>query len=290
MSPIPTPRSILETLLPHLKSAAAYARQLQPHIAARPEKQQQANFFAAALSDADLSIQTLVEVALLGAFPEIRFFGEEHEQSYNTKYFRSIALGEPGDYLVTLDPVDGTQFYLDGHSNYQIILTVLNADEFEAVLAISPGRDRYYYSLRGEGTFWGPLEAQLHQCQRLQVRDPKPGIYLGVGMSQLVESLRDRFDPIDLESVYSSEVEVPNFNGILTGDLAGAVVKSAQFIDGAAIAFMAQEMGCIVTTYDGSPPPPLNQCQNYRRPGLIVANSEETYRFLREVVQSVGLA
>jgi 3'-phosphoadenosine 5'-phosphosulfate (PAPS) 3'-phosphatase len=34
-------------------------------------------------------------------------------------------LGDKNDYLVTLDPIDGTQFYLDGHSNYQIILSVL---------------------------------------------------------------------------------------------------------------------------------------------------------------------
>ncbi|WP_281062893.1 inositol monophosphatase family protein, partial [Limnoraphis robusta] len=146
--PTPTPRQILETLLPYLRVAAGYARQLQPLIRALPAKDGD-NFFAEALTDADLSIQTLVEVALLGTFPNIRFYGEEHELSGNTKYFRSIELGEKGDYLVTLDPIDGTKFYLDGHNNYQIILTVLNSDEFEAVLAISPTLNTYYYALRG---------------------------------------------------------------------------------------------------------------------------------------------
>jgi 3'-phosphoadenosine 5'-phosphosulfate (PAPS) 3'-phosphatase len=73
--------------------AAAYARFLQPMIAVLPAKEQGENFFAAALTDADLSIQNLVEVALLGTFPQIRFYGEEHEHSSNTKYFRAIDLG-----------------------------------------------------------------------------------------------------------------------------------------------------------------------------------------------------
>lgn len=89
MSNTLTPRLILETLLPQLKVAAGYARNLQPQIAALPAKEKGNNFFAAALTDADLAIQNLIEVALLGAFPQIRFYGEEFEQSRNTKIGRA---------------------------------------------------------------------------------------------------------------------------------------------------------------------------------------------------------
>jgi myo-inositol-1(or 4)-monophosphatase len=93
----PTPRQILTTLLPYLKTAGIYAQQIQSRIAAQPEKESPAgNIFSAALSDADLSIQTMIEVVLLGTFPEIRFFGEEYAQSYNTKYFRATDLGPMG--------------------------------------------------------------------------------------------------------------------------------------------------------------------------------------------------
>lgn len=148
MSASPTPRQILEVLLPPLRLAAGYSRQIQSKIAAQPAKDGPSKF-AAALTDADLSIQTFVEVALLGSFPDIRFYGEEFEQSYNTKYFRAIDLGPAGDYLVTLDPIDGTLFYMDGFPNYQIIMTVLNADGFEAVLAMSPVEGCYYSAFRG---------------------------------------------------------------------------------------------------------------------------------------------
>ena len=275
----PTPRLIIETLFPHLKVAAAYARQVQPKIAARPSKDSD-SFFGAALSDADLSIQTLVEVALLGSFPDIRFYGEEYEQSYNTKYFRAVTLGEKDDYLVTLDPIDGTQFYLDGHSNYQIIVGVLNWDEFEAAIAITPAHNTYCYALRGKGCWQGSLDAGLDTGQPLNIAETSPTILLGWGMEALAPKLEDRYKVIDVATSYSKETQIPNVNGMLNGDLAGAITRSGKFIDGAALAFMAQEAGCIVTTHDGSPLPPLHACEDYSRPGLAIAASATVHQHL----------
>ncbi|NJL35895.1 MAG: inositol monophosphatase family protein [Leptolyngbyaceae cyanobacterium SM1_4_3] len=285
----PTPRSILETLFPYLEIAAAYARQVQPMIAARPSKDSD-SFFGAALSDADLSIQTLVEVALLGKFPEIRFYGEEYEQSYNTKYFRAITLGEKDDYLVTLDPIDGTQFYLDGHSNYQIILAVLNWDEFEAAIAITPAQNTYCFALRGEGCWQGSLDTELANCKPLQVSQSSsasPAILLGWGMETLASSLKDHYTVIDVATSYSKEVQIPNVNGMLSGDLAGAVIRSGKFIDGAALAFLAQEAGCIVTTHTGATLPPLHECADYSRPGLVISISATVHQHLLEAIASL---
>lgn len=287
MSTTPTTRLILETLLPHLKAAAAYARFLQPKIAALPAKEQGNNFFSAALTDADVAIQNLVEVVLLGTFPEIRFFGEEYESSNNTKYFRSIELGSEGDYLVTLDPIDGTKFYMDGHSNYQIILSILNSDDFEAVLAISPAQNIYFYALRGEGAFKGTLDMSLEACAPLHITSVKPSILLGWGMNSIAPLLKDRYKVIDIATDYSSEIQIPNLNDILSGELSGAVIKSGKFIDGAALAFIAREAGWIVTTLEGSTLPPLHTCQNYSLPGLIVAASKSVHQDLLKAMQSL---
>jgi fructose-1,6-bisphosphatase/inositol monophosphatase family enzyme len=289
MSPLPTPRLILETLFPYLQTAAAYARQIQSQITALPEKEQTQNFFAAALTDADLSVQNLVEVALLGHFPTIRFYGEEHEQSRNTKYFRAIDLGEMGDYLVTLDPIDGTQFYLDGHRNYQIILTVLNADDYEAAIALSPSQNRVYYALRDEGAFAGALDAGLAACQPLTITPQRSAIYLGWNMGALIEPLRDRYEVVHIKTSYSKEVQISNFNSILNGELAGAVVESGKFIDGGAIAFLAQAAGCIVTTFDGQLLPPLHTSTDYARPGLVVAASAEVHTTLLNAIDSLNI-
>ncbi|MFN6483195.1 MULTISPECIES: inositol monophosphatase family protein [unclassified Nostoc] len=289
MSTTPTTRLILETLLPHLKVAAAYAHFLQPKIAALPVKEQANNFFSAALTDADVAIQNLVEVVLLGTFPDIRFYGEEYESSNNTKYFRAIELGSEGDYLITLDPIDGTKFYMDGHSNYQIILGILNADDFEAVIAISPAQNVYFYALRGEGAFKGTLDMNLEACAPLDITSAKPAILLGWGMNAIAPFLKNRYKVIDIAADYSSDIQIPNLNGILSGDLSGAVVKSGKFLDSAALAFIAKEAGWIVTTVDGSTLPPLHTCQNYSLPGLIVAASKSVHQDLLEAMQSVAV-
>jgi myo-inositol-1(or 4)-monophosphatase len=64
-----------------LQVAATYARHFQVHMRAHPEKAGADNPFAAALTDADLSMQTLLEVAVLGTFPTLRFYGEEYATS-----------------------------------------------------------------------------------------------------------------------------------------------------------------------------------------------------------------
>ncbi|PZV05627.1 MAG: inositol-1-monophosphatase [Leptolyngbya sp.] len=283
--PLTTPREILAALLPYLKTAGAYAQQIQAQIAAQPDKDGKGdNFFSSALSDADLSIQTMMEVVLLGLFPSVRFYGEEHEQTYNTKYFRAIDLGPQGDYLITLDPIDGTQFYLDGHSNYQIILGILNADEYEGAIAITPSQDLYYYTLRGEGTFMGSLTQSLDECVQIRVQSPTPAICLGWQMGDLVPYLSDRYQVYHTKADYSKETQIPNFNGLLSGDLCGAVLARGQFIDGAALAFMAQEIGYIVTTFTGDPPPPLHTCSNYLRPGMVIGSSKAVHNDLLAAV------
>lgn len=281
----PTPRQILETLFPYLKAAARYAYQIQSRIAARPEKEGYESFLGAALSDADLSIQTMIEVALLGTFPDIRFFGEEFDQSYNTKYFRAITLGEKDDYLVTLDPIDGTRYYLDGHDNFQIILAVLNTDEFEAVMALTPAQNTFTYALRGEGCWQGALDDDFDDCDRLQLGKNAPVILLGWGMEWLSPKLQDQYLVIDIATSYSQDIQIPNVNGLLQGEVAGVIVRSGKFIDTGALAFMAQEVGCIVTTFEGTPPPPLDQCENFERPGLVIAVSESVHQDLLEAVR-----
>ena len=283
------PRLILETLLPPLRLAAAYAREIQSRIVALPPKGNPEELFSSALSDADLSIQTLVEVSLLGAFPTIRFHGEEYEQSYNTKYFRATDLGPQGDYMVALDPIDGTRLYLDGHANYQIILSVLNVDEFEAVLAINPALNSYYYAFRDQGTFYGALSDDLDACQRLQLANPKNTVLLGSRMGAIAKQIRQRYEVIHTATAYSKTIQMPNFNGFLSGDVIGAVLSKGKFIDGAALAFLAQEAGCIVTTLEGSPPPPLHTCEDYQRPGLIVASSTQVHQHLLEAVEKSGI-
>lgn len=282
-----SPRHILETLLPYLRTAGTYAHHIQGKIAEQPAKDlDPENFFATALSDADLSVQTMIEVALLAHFPATRFFGEEHAQTHNTKYFRATDLGDSGDYLVTLDPIDGTKFYLDGHNNYQVILTVCDADEFEAVIAMTPGQNCYYYTLRNQGTYRGQWQDSLNHCQRIYVDTPTPAICVGWSLGHLVEQIQASYTVYHVKTDYSKEHRIPNFNGLMNGELAGAVMARGQFIDGAALAFMAEEMGHIVTTWEGKAPPPLHASSDMRRPGLVIGANQQIHQDLLRIVQT----
>lgn len=285
MSNSPTPRQILEAVLPSLEKAAAYSQSIQANIANQPEKDSYGdNFFASALTDADLSIQTMLEVTLLGTFPSIRFYGEEYESSYNTKYFRSIELGAAGDYLVTLDPIDGTRFYADGHDNYQIILGILNHDWFEAVILMNPAYGTYTYAFRGQGTYRGKIGQPLDVCDRLTLAPPQNHIFLGWDMGYLAESLRDRYNVLDIKADYSRTIQVPSGLSLLDGAFASAVLRRGKFIDGGAIAFLAQEAGCIVTQSTGEPLPPIYTCDDYAWPSLVISRSSDVHEAVLKAI------
>lgn len=286
----PTAKEILCELLPLLKIAGAYANQIQQRIASLPDKYDGDHLFANALTDADLSIQTFVEVTLLAKFPTVRFYGEEYEKSYNTKYFRAIDLGSQGDYLITLDPIDGTRYYMDGHPNYLIILTVLNADGFEGAIALSPANNCYYYSLRGQGTFIGSMSDNLDDCKPLKIENPGERVLLGWALSPIAEKVQSHgLSVLDLKTEYSSKTPVPPINGLLTGEISGVILAGAQFIDTAALAWMAEEMSYFVTTFDGSPLPPLSACKNYHRAEIIVSATESMQQKLIEIMKSVNI-
>lgn len=287
MSEHPSPKEILSELLPFLKVAGTYAQEIQKRISIHPDKYDGDHLFANALTDADLSIQTFIEVTLLAKFPNVRFYGEEYEQTYNTKYFRAIDLGDQGDYLVTLDPIDGTRYYMDGHPNYLVMMTVVNADGFEAAIALSPANNCYYYALRGQGTFIGSMEDSLDECNPLKIEDPGEKVVLGTALSPIADRVRSHYPVIDLKTEYSSEIPVPPINGLLTGEVAGVILASAQFIDTAALAWMASEMGYPMTTYEGEPLPKPSECENYRITEVIVSANQTMQNKLIEIMRDV---
>ena len=112
---------------------------------------------------------------------------------------------------------------------------------------------------------------------------------LGIALSPLADKLRSHFPIIDLKTEYSAEVPVAPINGLLTGEVSGTILASAQFIDTAALAFMAQEMGYCLTTYSGEPMPPLSKSNNYRWPALIVSANETLQQKLIAVMSEIDL-
>ncbi|NEP55176.1 MAG: inositol monophosphatase family protein, partial [Moorea sp. SIO3C2] len=65
------------------------------------------------------------------------------------------------------------------------------------------------------------------------------------------------------------------------------VLRRGKFIDGGAIAFLAQEAGMQVTTLDGDPLPPLHACEDYAWPALIMSRSEQVHQDIVKAIRAL---
>lgn len=281
-----TPLSILSTLFPTLVESARYASLIQMRIEALEEKQGTNNIFAAALSDADLSIQTHIELSILANFPKIPFFGEEWKSSRNTKYLSNTWFVEDEPYLITLDPIDGTRIYLDGGNLYQIILTVVSRDSYEGVIVLYPSLNQYIYALRGKGLFKGSLNTPIEKAEAYRVVAPSNSIHISSEFANLIPQLKLKFNEVICTANYSKGANAPYPGSILLGGLSGMILDESQVIDGAALSFMAKEMGFLVQTLDGKSFPRIADYQNLVLPGLLIGSSKEVLSVLSESIES----
>lgn len=274
---------ILDCLYPVLRLAADYAIAIQDRINSLPEKSEYGdNFYATALTDADLTIQTTIELALLAKFPQVRFFGEEYQSSYNTKYFRGINLVKD-ELLITLDPIDGTRAYLDKLGAFAIILTIIQGDHYEAVLIIKPRQKYYIIALRNQGAYYGELnQDKLNLNQPLKLAPLQSELlYLSFGLSYLREKLPNTFKTWCSATDYCPPENPPEYLELIKGNLAGVILEKGNLIDSAAISFVAREAGAIVTLWDGEDFEPFKEIEPWKIPGIIIAHNPQVYQQIK---------
>ena len=96
--------------------------------------------------------------------------------------------------------------------------------------------------------------------------------------------------PISVSEDYACDRPIPNVNGILKGQLGGVVLSAGKFIDGAALAFLAQEAGCIVTDHQGQSLPRLDECEDYAWPGVAIATAPDLHRDLIKALEGFQIA
>jgi len=270
--------TIIETLLPTLRTSGEYAVNIQSRIQAQPSKEAD-NFYADALTDADLTIQTAVELALLAKFPHLPFFGEEYERSYNTKYFTGIELTE--DYLITLDPIDGTRTYLDGLDCWSIVLSVIKNKRYEAVMVLQPRRNQYIYALRGQGVFTGKIDDDLSLAQPVKLGKLNSNqVYVSYGLTELKSKLEPEFKTWCSAIDYNPPENPPDFLDLINGDLAGFIIEKGNLIDSACFAFILKEMGAISTYFDGTDFEPFRDVNNMKIEGLVIGFNQQIHQQL----------
>ncbi|NJK63252.1 MAG: hypothetical protein HC921_11735 [Synechococcaceae cyanobacterium SM2_3_1] len=272
-----SPTAVIEWARPVLIQAGAYALQVQQKVGIQPAKEGKRTLFAQALTDADLSIQTFVEVAALARYPQLGFFGEEEDTSYNMKYFPASS-----PYTLLLDPVDGTRFYMDQHPNFNLILSLLGPEGLLGAIVHMPGlgqmvfadQDRGAWLVKGEHT---PEPLNLNPSQRLVVTYRFP---------EAVEKLSPQFHVIDIAQDYDGSRPCPSVNAIFWGESCAFLGNHVSLIDWGAMAYIVAQAGGGQTDRQGSPLVLDHVDPRYRHPTLVASANPEIHQQILTLLNS----
>lgn len=242
-----TTAELLEYFLGLLVTAGDYARAIQPRIGGPPQKEGH-NAWVSALTDADLSVQNFIEVATLARFPHVRFYGEEHAQSLNQKYFPAES-----ELAVHLDPVNGTYLYRNQRPGWDILLSIAERGRLVAAVSYAPANGRFYLALRERGALTGERrQPRLAAMAPLHTR-PGARACLTYQTPELNERLRGEFDCRDIVLDDDPASGLDNLNEFYSGRLAAFACRGGESLDWGAAAFIAVQAGGKASRLDGSP-------------------------------------
>ena len=274
------PSDVIDYLLPYVVTAGAYSSEIQSRVAVQGAKGG-ATIFHHALSDADLSIQSYLEVVLLARFPELSYFSEEQEQSLNKQYFLGSSRLE-----ILLDPIDGTRPYIDKSEFYQIIITLHDEHEIVGSICYMPRRDTCFVATKGEGAY---------RCTREDIKAGRSGsrwnVSHGTGpvllfnSPDLVQRLSTTMVVKDIATAYLAEPGMYHSTDILEGRASAVVHSSCQAIDGGSLAFIAAESGALVTDFSGNPVPGYRAYPTRVQPNVIVAVNRDVHARLLDALR-----
>jgi len=267
----PDPADLIEQLLGLLVTAGDYALAIQPRIAG-PGQKDGHNAWVSALTDADLSVQNFFEVALLARFPGVRFFGEEHAQSLNQKYFpQDAALS------VHLDPVNGTFLYKNQRPNWDIIVSVAERGRLLAAMSYMPASGRFYLARRGSGALTGDRRhPRLADFLPLHTR-PGSRQCLTYQLPEINARLRGAFECYDIVTDDDPGRGLDNLNEFYSGRLAAFACRAGDCLDWGAAAFIAVAAGGKATRLDGSPLDIFEDFDPQRAVDMLVAADATTH-------------
>ena len=257
---------IIKYILPYLVTAGNYAKEIQKRIVDNNSKSEN-NIFSEALTDADLSVQNFIEICLLGKFPELNFYGEEYASSLNQKYF-----SQKSDLTVLLDPIDGTRIYKDGHRGFSIILSIIDKEDFLASITYFPADQKAYLAIKDQGAFvLTNNEMLISEWENKINLTYKTDLIRTFNQNKISLKLKELFPVFDVLTDYKAESPGVGIDEIFNGELGAFFYTNAQFIDGAAFAFILKEAGGIVTDIDGNNLPKIPQTTDYLFPTLIAS-------------------
>jgi fructose-1,6-bisphosphatase/inositol monophosphatase family enzyme len=259
--------SLVDYYLGALVTAGDYARAIQRNIAGPAEKSGP-NAWAQAVTDADLAVQTYLEVATLARDPGLGFFGEEHAQSRNHKYFDADA-----PVTVNVDPVNGTFLYRNGRDGWDIILSIARRGRLIAAVSYMPARGIFYLAVDGHGALTGDRRMPTLAAMAPLATRSGSRVCLTYQAPAVIKALRGRFAAFDLVADYDPARDIDNLNDLFTGRLDAFVCRGGDLLDWGAVAYIVAAAGGRVSTLSGEPLAGFEAFVPDRQADMLVAAS-----------------
>lgn len=264
--------ALVDYYLPVLVTAGDFARQIQGGVESRAAKHGQ-NSWVEAVTDADIAVQTYLEVATLAHDPALGFFGEEWAQSANHKYFNPKA-----STVITLDPVNGTFLYKNQRDSWDIILGVVDQGQLVAAVSYMPVRGEFFMALRHHGALTGTRDKpRVADMQALRTQSGSR-VCLTYQAPAVKAAVGERYDAFDIVEDYDPQRAIDNLNDLFTGRLDAFACRNGELLDWGAIAFIVHHAGGTVSALDGSALKGLNDYRPADHADMLVAASPAIHR------------
>ena len=160
------PQRFLETVLPIVRQCAAASRVFYGDVADVGKKAdssltgRRAQQASSVLTVLDAAFQDLILGAVHGRFPHIRCIAEER-----TPMRRAFA-GNASDYVVILDPIDGTLHFQRGDAPYHVCVGLAHRGRMLAAAVARPNQDKLFTAIRGKGAW---LQRGTRAARRLRL-------------------------------------------------------------------------------------------------------------------------
>ncbi|GBF77583.1 inositol monophosphatase [Paenibacillus sp. 598K] len=226
------------------------------------------------VTEVDRMAEELMLPRIREAFPEHQIHSEE-----------AGVLGEAGDWLWMIDPLDGTNNYAIGLSVFAVSITVLYRREPVIGVVYEPMTDRLFVSVRGEGATCNGIAMATRSMPQLKRGN------IGWIQGHVVPKgdLRARGLRHQLEDNYKRVLALwaPTLLWCMLakGDIQGIVLYNSEGDDLYSGLLMVQEAGGAVIDFEGRPVAGMRE-----EPYLIACHPEHQEELLDVVRQGMGLS
>ena len=268
------PQRFLDTVLPVVRQCAAASRVFYGEVtdvgkkADRSLTGEHAQQASSVLTVLDAAFQELILGAVHARFPSIRCIAEER-----TPMRRAFA-GNESDYVVILDPIDGTLHFQRGDAPYHVCVGLAHRGRMVAAAIARPNEDKLFTAIRGQGAW---LQRGRRPARRLRLpRSPRTNrAFISTKARPFQAPARSRLEPH--EAPIGAALVLTQ---LAEGTLAAYLTRQVEIYDVGPPSLIAEEAGAICFLADGREP---KYDRRRKFPYYMAAATTDLKEFLMQV-------